>query len=171
MNVPALTALLEPVLAAHGLELDRLDVIPAGKRSVLRITVDGDGPLGRGPLLDDVAQASKAVSAALDGSAATGSAPYVLEVTTRGVGQPLTQPRQWKRNSGRLVSVSFPDGTQVTGRIADAGPAAATIEVDGQRREVPYEQVSRAAVQVEMNRKPDPELDDIGDDSDDQNEE
>ena len=35
MNVTALSALLNPVLAGHGLELDALVVVPAGKRSLL----------------------------------------------------------------------------------------------------------------------------------------
>ena len=57
MQESQIAALIEPILSAHGLELDRLDVTPIGKRSVLRVTVDGDGPDGKGPLLDDIAQA------------------------------------------------------------------------------------------------------------------
>ena len=78
MNVAALRALLEPVLADRGLELDDLVVVGAGSRSVLRISVDGDGPKGRGPLLDEVADATRAVSDALDESALTGTQSYVL---------------------------------------------------------------------------------------------
>ena len=71
MQDQQLAAVIEPILASHGLELDSLEVTPLGKRSVLRITVDGDGPKGRGPLLDDIAAASSALSAALDESATT----------------------------------------------------------------------------------------------------
>src|SRR5665647_3988133 len=106
MNVAALRALLEPVLADRGLELDDLVVVGAGSRSVLRISVDGDGPKGRGPLLDEVADATRAVSDALDESALTGTQSYVLEVSSRGVGAPLTKPVHWRRNTGRLVLVT-----------------------------------------------------------------
>ena len=68
-----LAAVIEPILAEHGLELDRLDVTPIGKRPVLRVTIDGDGPEGRGPLLDDIAAVSSAISEALDASPAVGS--------------------------------------------------------------------------------------------------
>lgn len=162
MNVAALRALLEPVLADRGLELDDLQVIGAGSRSVLRVTVDGDGPHGRGPLLDEVADATRAVSDALDESELTGSRPYVLEVSSRGVGAPLLTPAHWRRNTGRLVTVTRVDGTQVTGRIAAATDAEATLSGDAEPTVVGFDTVKRAVVQVELNRPHDPELDDSG---------
>lgn len=151
MQESQITSLIEPILAGYGLELDRLDVTPIGKRSVLRITVDGDGPEGRGPLLDDIAQASSDISAALDASPAVGSAPYTLEVSTRGVSKPLTEPKHFRRNSGRLVKLWLGD-EQVTGRIGSADDESVTIDVDGEEREVPLSSIDKAVVQVEMNR-------------------
>ncbi|HET7724265.1 MAG TPA: ribosome maturation factor RimP [Propionibacteriaceae bacterium] len=163
MNVARLRALLEPVLADRGLELDDLVVVGAGARSILRITVDGDGPHGRGPLLDEVADATRAVSDALDESDATGSQPYVLEVSSRGVGAPLTKPAHWRRNTGRLVAVTRSDGTKVTGRIVATTEEGATLTVDGTPQPLSYSDVKRAAVQVELNRPHDPDLDDAFD--------
>lgn len=160
MNVAALRALLEPVLVGRGLELDDLVVVGAGSRSVLRITVDGDGPKGRGLLLDEVAEATRAVSDALDESDLTGNQTYVLEVSSRGVGAPLVKPVHWRRNTSRLVAVTRTDGTKVTGRIAAASDADATLTVDGEPLVVPFGDVRRAVVQVELNRAPDVELDD-----------
>ena len=88
MRKPA-AGVLTPILAQFGLELEAVEVIPAGKRRLLRVVVDGDGPEGRGPLLDDIAEASKAISAALDTSDAVGSAAYTLEVSSRGISRPL----------------------------------------------------------------------------------
>ncbi len=167
MNVTALAALLAPVLAGHGLELDDLTVIPAGKRSLVRVTVDGDGPLGLGPTLDEIAVASRAVSAALDESPVTGHAPYVLEVSSRGVGRPLTRPAHWRRNRGRLVAVTS-DGSTITGRIGDSDDDGVTLTVDQEARTYPYVGIAKATVQVELNRKPDPALDDVGEDDDEQ---
>ena len=93
MQEQQLAVLVEPILAETGLELDSLEVIPIGKRRLLRITVDGDGPHGRGPLLDDISTASARISTALDASNAVGNAPYTLEVTSRGVGKPLTEAK------------------------------------------------------------------------------
>jgi ribosome maturation factor RimP len=163
MNVAALRALLEPVLADRGLELDDLVVVGAGSRSVLRISVDGDGPKGRGPLLDEVADATRAVSDALDESALTGTQSYVLEVSSRGVGAPLTQPAHWRRNTGRLVLVTCADGSRLTGRIAATTDTGVTLTVDGAEAVVAFSDVKRAAVQVELNRPAEVELDDIAD--------
>jgi ribosome maturation factor RimP len=163
MNVAALRALLEPVLADRGLELDDLVVVGAGSRSVLRISVDGDGPKGRGPLLDEVADATRAVSDALDESALTGTQSYVLEVSSRGVGAPLTKPAHWRRNTGRLVLVTRADGSKLAGRITATTGTGVTLSGDGAEAVVAFSDVKRAAVQVELNRPAEVELDDIAD--------
>lgn len=154
MQESELAAVIEPILEQHGLELDRLDVTPIGKRSVLRITVDGDGPGGRGPLLDDIAAASSAISMALDESPAVGQRPYTLEVSSRGVSKPLTEPKHFRRNTGRLVKLWLADGETI-GRIVGAADDAVTLEVDGAERQVPLAEVSKAVVQVELNRSHD----------------
>lgn len=156
MQETAVAAVITPVLAERGLELDSLEVIPAGNRAVLRITVDGDGPQGRGPLLDDIAEASQAISRALDESQADGKAPYTLEVSSRGIGRPLTEAKHYRRNRGRLVKVQQGEHT-FTGRITQAGDSEVSFDVKGQARSVEYGQITKAVVQVELNR---PVLDD-----------
>ncbi len=153
MDVSRLAGVLTPILAQFDLELEAVEVIPAGKRSLLRVVVDGDGATGTGPLLDDVAEASKAVSAALDSSAAVGSAAYTLEVSTRGTSRPLERPAHWRRNRGRLVSVTTTDGATVTGRITGSDEQTAQLDVDGQPRAVALVEVSKALIQVELNRR------------------
>lgn len=179
MNERVVTPLIMPVLEAYGLELDQLDIIPAGKRKVLRIAVDGDGPKGRGPLLDDIARATRDISDALDESPEIGDAPFTLEVSSRGVGKPLTEPKHYRRNVGRLVLAILVDGTQLRGRLTEATDDSITITVEAEPgKKLPkgtdpvhvlaHDEISKATIQVEMNRKQDPELDEIGDDSDEQ---
>ncbi len=83
-----------------------------------------------------------------------GSAAYTLEVSSRGVSRPLTLPRHWRRSSGRLVAVTLVDGTSLRGRVTDSGGDAATLDLDGTARVVPYDEVAKAVVQVEMTRSP-----------------
>ena len=158
MKDSQLEALLTPVLAQFELELEEIDVLPAGKRRLLRIVVDGDGPTGRGPLLDDIAEATKAISTALDSADAVGNSPYTLEVSSRGVSRPLVAPRHWRRNVGRLVQANLSDGTVVTGRIVARDDDGVDLDVDGTPRRIGYGEVGKAIVQVEFNR-PTPELD------------
>jgi ribosome maturation factor RimP len=137
-------------LSSLGLDLEGVEVTPAGRRRVLRVAVDKDG----GVTLDDVAEATRAVNDVLDASDVMGEQPYTLEVTSRGVDRPLTLPRHWRRNLGRLVKVTFDDGDQVTGRITSSGEEGATLDVAGTPREVAYSEVKKALVQIEFNRKP-----------------
>ena len=152
MKEQQVTDLLGPILSRFALELEAVEIIPAGRRRLLRVVVDGDGPEGRGPLLDDLAEASKALSAALDTSSVAGDSPYTLEVSSRGTSRPLQQPRHWRRNIGRLVAVTTTSGERYTGRIIASSEETAALEVDGRGREVALADVAKALVQVELNR-------------------
>jgi ribosome maturation factor RimP len=152
MDKSQLAGVLTPILAQFDLELEAVEVIPAGKRQLLRVVVDGDGATGTGPLLDDLAEASKALSAALDSTDAVGRSAYTLEVTSRGVGRPLERPAHWRRNRGRLVSVTTTEGNSLVGRIVSVDEGTVQLEVDGTVRELAFSDVSKALVEVELNR-------------------
>ena len=77
---------------------------------------------------------------------------YTLEVSSRGVGRPLELPRHWRRNVGRLVAVTLTDGDGFTGRIVGTDAETVQVEVDGSVRELDLATVSKAMVQVELNR-------------------
>ncbi|HEV7826018.1 MAG TPA: ribosome maturation factor RimP [Mycobacteriales bacterium] len=144
-----LTALLEPVVSAAGYDLEAVTVTPAGRRSVVRVVVDGD----EGVSLDAVAEVSRGVSEALDADdEVLGAAPYTLEVTSPGVERPLTLPRHWRRNAGRLVAVRVGD-RDVTGRIVRADDAGVVLDTGSEQVEAPYGEVGSGSVQVEFSRR------------------
>jgi len=164
-----MAGLVAPVVEAAGYDLEELAVTPAGRRSIVRVVVDRDD----GVTLDDVAEVSRAVSAALDElDGEFGSAPYVLEVTSPGVDRPLTDPRHWRRNTGRLVAVRIgPAGSaeQVTGRVLEVDGEGVTLAVEAAGkpgakkrpptpRRVPWPQLGAGRVQVEFAR-PEPGAD------------
>jgi ribosome maturation factor RimP len=136
-------------LSAMGLDVEAVELTPAGKRRVLRVAVDQDG----GVTLDDVADATREIDRVLEESDVMGELPYTLEVTSRGVDRPLTLPRHWRRNEDRLVKITLVEGGEVTGRIVATTEESATLDVDGDTREVPYADVAKAMVQIEFNRK------------------
>jgi ribosome maturation factor RimP len=158
-----LAGLIEPVVGSAGYDLEELVVTPAGRRSVVRVVVDRDA----GVTLDDIADVSRAVSQALDEhDDGMGRAPYVLEVSSPGVDRPLTEPRHWRRNTGRLVTVPVgPSGAAepVTGRVTAVDDAGVTLAVEtpgkpGARkraptpRHVPWAELGSGRVQVEFGR-------------------
>jgi ribosome maturation factor RimP len=164
---------IEPVVGAAGYDLEELVVTPAGRRSVVRVVVDREG----GVTLDDIAEISRTVSEVLDANDdGMGRTPYVLEVSSPGVDRPLTEPRHWRRNTGRLVTVAVgPAGltTEVTGRVTAVDDAGVTLAVEAQGkpgakkrpptpRQVPWAELGNGRVQVEFGR---PGADDLpGDD-------
>jgi ribosome maturation factor RimP len=154
---------IEPVVGAAGYDLEALVITPAGRRSVVRVVVDRD----EGVTLDDIAEVSRAVSDVLDSNDdGMGRTPYVLEVTSPGVDRPLTEPRHWRRNTGRLVTVAVgPSGSaeQVTGRIAAVSDDGVTLAVEAPGkpgakkrpptpRDVPWRELGAGRVQVEFGR-------------------
>ncbi len=136
-------------LLALGLDLEGVELAAAGRRRVLRVAVDRDG----GVTLDDVAAATKEVSRLLDDSDVMGEQPYLLEVSSPGTDRPLTHPRHWRRNTGRLVAVTTADGTSRTGRVTEAAADRVVLDVDGERSELRLADVVTARVQVEFNRR------------------
>ena len=91
--------------------------------------------------------------AALDEADPLGNQPYTLEVSSPGVDRPLTLPRHWRRNAGRLVKVTLDDGTQLTGRIVGSDEETARVDVSGIERPVPLARVKKAKVQIEFNAR------------------
>ncbi|MFT4009359.1 MAG: ribosome maturation factor RimP [Nocardioidaceae bacterium] len=139
---------LEAPLTAVGLDVEAVEITPAGKRRLLRVAVDKDG----GVTLDDIAEATKEVSRVLDESDLMGNGPYTLEVSSRGVDRPLTLPRHWRRNQGRLVKLTTSGNESFTGRIASSDDTAAEVDVKGKSRTIPYADIAKAKIQIEFNR-------------------
>jgi ribosome maturation factor RimP len=155
---------LEQALAGTGLVVEDLTVTPAGRRRVVKVLLDRDlgdvdvVTVATDPLsLDEVADAARVVGDALDGSDAMGEQPYTLEVSSPGVGRPLTRPRHFRRNVGRLVTVRH-GGTEVTGRVISASATEVALAVPAtgstpaRTETLSYAGIERAAVQVEFAR-------------------
>ena len=145
----SLKDVVEPVLVRRDIDLEDISQTKAGSRTLVRITIDGDGAEGHGLTLDDVAGASQEISRALDDSNVMGNRPYVLEVGTRGVDKPLTKPAHWRRNIGRLVKITRREGAPVVARIQAVGDNGVRLSDDISIR---FDEVAKAVVQVEMNR-------------------
>ena len=138
---------LTPVVAAEGFDLEAVDVQPAGRRRLVRVLVDCDG----GVTLDHIAALTPVLSQALDDADAMGEQPYVLEVSSPGVDRPLTLPRHWRRNSGRLVTVTLHEGAPVSGRIGDSDDRSVTVlPPSGAPISLAYDTIASAHVEVEF---------------------
>ena len=136
-------------IGSLGLDLEAVDLSNAGKRRVLRVAIDKDG----GVTMDDIADATREVSRVLDETDAMGKQAYTLEVSSPGVDRPLTLPRHWRRNTGRLVKVVLDEGDPVTGRIAETDDTGAVLDVEGADHRVEYAAVKKAKIQIEFKKE------------------
>jgi ribosome maturation factor RimP len=132
-----------------GLDLEAVDLSSAGRRRVLRVAIDKDG----GVTMDDIADATTEISRVLDDTNLMGEQPFTLEVSSPGVERPLTLPRHWRRNTGRLVTVTFSEGDPLTGRITGTDDDGALLEVEGVERRVEYAEVRKAKIQIEFKKE------------------
>lgn len=154
-------ALLDDEFARAGYEIEDVVVEAHTRPARIRVVADGDTPLD----LDAVAELSRHASALLDGLD-TGSAPYVLEVSSPGVERPLTAEKHFRRARGRRVEVRLADGAVVTGRLA--GTAEGIVELvvrtggDWSVRRLPLGDIRNAVVQVEFSPPSAAELDLVG---------
>jgi ribosome maturation factor RimP len=164
----------DDIAAALAVPLSALALVPveatvttAGTRRVLRVLVDrdvsrldpSDAASRVDPLsLDEVADATRVVGDSLDRLDLMGERPYTLEVSSPGVGRPLSGYAALRRNVGRLVALTVEDGPVVTGRVLAVTPDSVTVETPAtrkqpaQRETVPVAQVRSGAVQVEFSR-------------------
>lgn len=148
--------LLTPVIASEGYDLEDLSVTAAGRRRLIRITVDADNGID----LDGVAAVSRSISAALDddtdGGDAAFAGPYVLEVSSPGVDRPLTEPRRWRRAAGRLVEFPITERAgshrMVTGRVKALEGSDLVVDVAGTEQRFALDTVGSGRVQVEFSR-------------------
>lgn len=161
-----LWAVVEPAVKRAGYDLEDLHVSRAGSRSVVRITVDGDQGVGSGAIGD----VSRVISAALDEAEASRGelirGAYVLEVSSPGVDRPLTQPRHWRRNLGRLVKVKIGE-RPVTGRVTEVDDDGVRLTVGAEVLAAAYSELGSGHVQVEFNRLAEISDDDLAELTDD----
>ncbi|GAA0428364.1 ribosome maturation factor RimP [Streptomyces luteireticuli] len=149
-----LRELLAPLVDARELDLEEVEVTPAGKRRVLRVVVDSD----EGVQLDECAELSREISAKLDEADVMGGAPYVLEVTSPGADRPLTQHRHYVRATGRLIKAQLTEGGELVARIVAVDDEGLDLEVPGVKgrkptgRRLAFADIAKARVEIEFNR-------------------
>lgn len=159
-----LEALIADALAHRDVVVESVRVAGAAATPTVEVLVDrAEGTEGLS--LDEVAELSGLVSAALDAQGAhvpgVGTGEYLLEVGTVGVDRPLTEPRHWSRAVGRLVEVSIDRALPVTARVLAVEPLGVELQTvkagakKGMRpkvlpaEHVPFARLGPGRVQVE----------------------
>lgn len=150
-SVEIIRTAIADALNRAGVDLEALQIQSAGRREVVRVTVDRD----EGIDLDHIADLSRQIAELLDSEplAQQFAGTYVLEVSSPGTDRPLTEEKHWRRAKGRLVEATCIDEAVLTGRIVSAGSGIVEIATDdGQVRTLPLADLRRGIVQLEFTK-------------------
>ncbi|WP_284976582.1 ribosome maturation factor RimP [Arthrobacter sp. efr-133-TYG-104] len=166
-----LKALLGPAVVASRLFLEDVAIHVAGSHRTVHVVVDLPQEQTGGVSLDAIAEVSKALSDILDNDPHDDGRPYDLEVSSPGIGRPLTEPRHWHRARGRMVRVNVKQGENLLGRIASVGTSDVTLipehEVkkgmkpkQGDPITIPFDRIRQGKVEIEFSHLPEAALED-----------
>lgn len=149
------TQLLNDALAEHpSLFLIDLEIT---QDNSIRVTLDGDD----GVKVEDCMAISRGIEHNLDRE----EIDFSLEVMSAGVSEPLTMPRQYKKNIGRTLKVKTDKGETIEGKITQTTDDDVTLEwkarepkpvgkgkVTVEKKAVlPYKEIVQAKVMVTFN--------------------
>ncbi len=150
-----LWGLIEPYLAAEGIELDDLEVAGSGGASLVRVIVDSATPMD----VDTLARLSRGLSRLLD-EADPLPGSYTLEVTSPGLERSLRRPRHFEKAVGREVRIKTKrpvEGSQhLRGVLTATGPDGVTLETETGGVTVAFDDVASARTVFSWDAAPKP---------------
>ncbi len=150
-TVERLWAVVEPYVAAEGIELDDLEIVGKDPGVVVRVTLDADGGVG----VDKLAELSRRLARFFDEEDPVAGA-YTLEVSSPGLERKLRRPRHFEKSIGRTIKVKgrMPIDGDYTHRgvLARADSDGLVVEVDGDERQIAYGDVVSARTVFEWEK-------------------
>jgi len=150
-----LRAVIEPIVADHGLEL--VDVVCREGRVPWSVRVVLDTPAGDGRVaVERCVAVSREVGAHLDAADLIRVA-YELEVSSPGLDRVLAREKDFARALGRTVKLETRralDGRhRFRGQLARWEAGVATLEVEGRAIAIPFAEISRAHMVYVFSRE------------------
>lgn len=137
------------VAARHGLALVGLEVAGEGRRTIVRVSVEGEGTVS----VERCAVISEELGRALDLHDPIQHA-YTLEVASPGLDRPLRTEGDFRRFTGRKVEVTTAEAVQGRrrwkGRLMGYDAGQVVLEVEAQTVRLPLEGIARARLVVDM---------------------
>ena len=139
--IESVTGAIAPIIEASGIYLEEV-TLTGGSPTILTVIVDSDTHLN----LDQVTSVTKEISEVLENLAELGETPFTLEVSSPGIDRPLTLPRHWRKNHGRLSTIKLHNGQLVKGRIGEY--LDEKVKIDEQ--EIALVDIEKAHVEIEF---------------------
>lgn len=118
---------LSDIVDEHLTGSDRFLVsLTLSNQNNIKVFIDGDS----GVTVADCIALSRYIESRLDRDAED----FTLEVSSVGVGQPLTLTRQYKNNIGRRLAIKATDNRQFKGKLVDVADNGLWLELDKEKK-------------------------------------
>ena len=143
---------LEPTAAERGIDVVDVEVVGATKAPCVRVRIDHADESAPTITLDEVTEETEWISAALDELDPIPSS-FTLEVSSPGMARPLRKQRDFERFAGETVQLSLTPGEgrrRYTGTLLGIEDGTIALEVDGERVELPYDDVRKCTIKPEF---------------------
>jgi ribosome maturation factor RimP len=141
---------IKPFLDAQGVEFVELQLQQHKGRWLVRVFVDNNGGIS----LEDCRILSFEIGQLLDAEDLV-PASYVLEVSSPGLGRPLKNLRDFRRQCQRMVTVflhsPYLDKAQYTGRVAAVTESHLFLHSDTEAPiTIPFQSIDHGVVELEF---------------------
>jgi ribosome maturation factor RimP len=134
--------------------LDDLEVVGRGPGTIVRVTVDGESPVG----VDRIASLSRGIARIFDDEDPI-SGSYTLEVGSPGLERKLRRPEHFAKSIGReaKVKVKGAEGFEtVRGIITSVDETGFEMKVDDTERRLEFSDVTSASTVYVWQKNPRP---------------
>lgn len=120
----------------------------------VKVFIDGD----EGVILSDLIHYNRKLYKQLEESSVFANEDFSLEVSSPGLDEPLKLFRQYKKNIGRFVDITFNDGSKKEGKLMEATNGGVIIETEtgkGKKKEINqesilFDQIKNTKIQIKF---------------------
>lgn len=145
MSIQAdIAQVISPIIESTGNYLEEVKVANLGKKKLITVIIDSDTHLN----LDQVTAVTRSISDAIENLASLGTTPFTLEVTSPGIDRPLTLPRHWRKNIGKLAKIDLGEGKSIESRILSVTEDSVILESG----EVKFDLIKKATLVIEFKK-------------------
>ncbi|MEX1314181.1 MAG: ribosome maturation factor RimP [Desulfotignum sp.] len=141
--VSLITQVADDLCQGEGFELVHVETVTWNRQTIIRIYADKPGGIN----LDECADISRQLGDLLDVQLPD-MGSYRLEISSPGPHRPLKKKQDFHRFKGSLIKIETKTSIQgrkrFTGILEQVQEDAVVIEVDGERVEIPDQQIDKA---------------------------
>ncbi|MBC7552436.1 MAG: ribosome maturation factor [Taibaiella sp.] len=146
-TIEKIHGLLEPLLDNTDMFIVGINIKPTNN---IKVYIDADG----GFSIEKCIVINKRLYSLLEDEAMYPDGDFSLEISSPGIDEPLLQWRQYKKNTGRKVTVTDNENKETTGMLTEVTEEKITLEVKKPKEktpsmmEIPFSDIKTTIVQI-----------------------